>query len=85
MRDWLKKLREENDYTMKDMGRKLGISESYYCSIENGRRQRRMDLVFIGELAGIFGVPISILFAMEQEWAKEAGSRENNSFKETSP
>lgn len=34
MREWLKSLRTEKGLTMKDMGQKLCISESYYCAIE---------------------------------------------------
>ena len=39
MRDWLKNLRIEKKLTMKELASKLGISESYYCAIENGERQ----------------------------------------------
>lgn len=36
MRKWLKKARQEHGLTMKQMADELHISESYYCSIENG-------------------------------------------------
>ena len=45
MRDWLLQQRKEKGRTMKDMAAALGISEGYYCCIENGDRQKRMDLV----------------------------------------
>ena len=45
MRNWLRELRMNKGYTMKDMGEKLGISESYYCAIENGDRQKKMDML----------------------------------------
>lgn len=68
MRDWLKSMRIKKEYTMKDMGKRLGISESYYCAIENGIRQQRMDLIFIGELAAVFDVSISEIIGLEQDW-----------------
>ena len=51
MREWLKTMRTEQGMTMKDLSRKLGISESYYCAIENGDRQKRMDLMLCHQLS----------------------------------
>lgn len=71
MRDWLRALRKKKQYTMKDMGRKLCISESYYCEIENGNRKRKMDIALIGALAGIFEVSIATIANYEQKWVEE--------------
>lgn len=75
MREWLKSLRLKNGYTMKDMGEKLGISESYYCAIENGDRQKKMDMLVASSLATIFKVSISKIanFESANENEKEAG------------
>ena len=54
MREWLKTMRTEQGMTMKDLSRKLGISESYYCAIENGERQKRMDLMLCHQTLGNF-------------------------------
>lgn len=67
MREWLKTLRVENSLTMKDMGGKLGISESYYCAIENGERQKKMDMLLASSLATIFRIPVSEVVALETE------------------
>ena len=67
MREWLKTLRVENGYTMKAMGEKLGISESYYCAIENGERQKKMDMVLASGLAAIFEIQVSKIVAYEEQ------------------
>ena len=36
--DWLKKKRADKSMTLADVAKKTGISESYYCQIENGAR-----------------------------------------------
>ena len=47
MRTYLKELREAKGLTMKETGKKLGISESYYSMIESGSRQQvlRVDML----------------------------------------
>ena len=66
MRDWLKDLRVQHGMTMKDLAKKLDISESYYCCIENGNRKKKMDLVMVSELASIFHVPVSRIAEYEK-------------------
>ena len=65
MREWLKKLRTDSGMTMKEMGEKLGISESYYCTIESGDRQKRMDLQLASGIAGIFGISVDQVVAFD--------------------
>ena len=74
MREWLKTARTEKNLTMKEMGTKLGISESYYCSIENGIRQKKMDLGLVAALAAVLGVPMETIARFESEWAKVSAS-----------
>ena len=68
MREWLKTMRTEQGMTMKDLSRKLGISESYYCAIENGDRQKRMDLMLCHQLSVIFGKPVSEISEAEMRY-----------------
>lgn len=68
MREWLKNARTEKNLTMKEIGSKLGISESYYCAIENGTRQRKMDYALVAALSAILGIPIDTIARNEQEW-----------------
>ena len=65
LRDWLKQKREEKGFTMKQMGEKLGISESYYFAIENGTRQKKMDLVLVSALSAALDMPITEIAAHE--------------------
>lgn len=67
MRDWLKSLRLEHGYTLKDMSEKLCISESYYAMIESGDRQKRMDLALAAGISVVFGIPVAEIVSMEQE------------------
>ena len=66
MREWLKTLRTGKGLTMKDMGERLCVSESYYSMIESGERQKKMDLTVATGIAAIFGIPISSVIEMEQ-------------------
>ena len=65
MREWMKTLRLEKGYTMKEMGEKLHISESYYCAIENGYRQKKMDVTIAAGLSVAFGVPIARIIELD--------------------
>ena len=69
MREWLKNLRTEKKMTMKETGAKLGISESYCCAIENGERQKKMDMMVVSGLASAFGVPVAEIVRMECEYS----------------
>lgn len=51
MREWLKTLRTEKGMTMKEVGEKLGVSESYYCMIEAGERQKKLDMMVASGLS----------------------------------
>ena len=64
-RHWMKLTREQLGMTMKDVADKLNISESYYCSIENGIRQKKMDVSLAASLSAIFGLPISQIIENE--------------------
>ena len=67
MRAWLRELRNKKNLTMKDMGSKLGVSESYYCAIEAGTRQKKMDMSLAAGLASILDVSVYEIVRNEQE------------------
>lgn len=71
MREWLKNLRIEKGFTMRDMSEKLCISESYYSMIESGGRQKKMDLTVVSSIASIFGLPITRIIELEQAREKD--------------
>ena len=65
LRVWLKDMRIEKGLTMKEVGAQLGISESYYCAIEAGDRQKKMDVTLAAGIATVFGRPIAEIVALE--------------------
>ena len=69
MRTWLKDLRESRGVTMKSLSQKLDISESYYCAIENGTRQKSLDIVIAAGLSVALDVPIEQIVRSEREYS----------------
>lgn len=67
MREWLKDARTKKGLTMKDISSKLGISESYYCAIENGDRQKNMDITLVSGLSLALGISVSRIVKFEKE------------------
>ena len=66
MRKWLAEARASKGYTMKQMGEKLNISESYYSMIENRERQKRMDITLVAKLSDILNIPINQVASYEK-------------------
>ncbi len=50
---------------MREASEKLGISESYYCLIESGARQKKMDILLLVRIADLFDQPILRLIEAE--------------------
>lgn len=66
MRDWLRDARQEHGFTMKQMADALYISESYYCAIENGYRQRDMDISLVTKISIALKMPVKQILRFEQ-------------------
>jgi transcriptional regulator with XRE-family HTH domain len=73
MREWLKDLRQKKGLKMKELAEKLDISESYYCAIENGERQKRMDITLVAKISEALQISVSEIVQMEKAWIAEAG------------
>lgn len=67
MRSWLKTTRKEKGLTLSDVATIVGISESYYCLIENNERQKSMDISLMSKLSSALGIPISEIVRLEQK------------------
>lgn len=65
MRDWLKEKRQAKNLTMAEMAEKMDITESYYCLIENGERQKKMDIAIATKLATILDMPVGSIVELE--------------------
>lgn len=71
MREYLKKAREKLGYTQADVANMLGISQNYYCDIENGFRQKELKATIALSLSEILSIPINDLLKHEREAMKE--------------
>lgn len=58
MRLWLRSLRKEKGFTMAALSKVLNISESYYCSIEGGTRQVKMDMCLAAGISNALGISL---------------------------
>lgn len=67
MRSWLKAVRKEKRMALSDVAAALGISESYYCLIENNERQKRMDISLVSKLSAVLEIPITKIVQLEQK------------------
>lgn len=65
MRDWLKDRRTQAGMTMAEMAAKLDLTESYYSRIENGDRQKKMDIVLVGKLSAVLDLPVNEIMSLE--------------------
>lgn len=67
MREYLKREREKHGFTQKYVAEKLGISQNYYCDIENGNRQNEIKASVLIGLADIFGLSVDEIVKKESE------------------
>ena len=67
MRKYLKELREERKMTQQAIADYLGISQNYYTYIENGERQKSLDLAYASKLAELFNVSVDWIAKQEQK------------------
>ena len=65
LREWLIKLRGKT--SQEDIARKLGITQQYYSYIENGERQKKMDIQICEKIASIFGISVADVIRYETE------------------
>ena len=65
MRGWLKDLRVKNGLTMKELGAKLGVSESYYCAIEKCSRKNELGLGMAAMISDVFGISVDKIVELE--------------------
>ena len=68
MREWLAKLRGNN--SQKSIANKLGMSQQYYNYMENGERQKKMDVQMCERIAKAFGMPIEKIVECELKYER---------------
>lgn len=72
MRSYLLTLRKEKNLTQKEIAQKLDVSESYYSQIENGERQKNMDISLVNRLSLVLEIPITTIIEHENELRRKA-------------
>lgn len=71
MRTWLKEARLTNELTQRKTADLLGLSQNYYCNIENGLRQHELTLSTAAKIADLFNIPLSEIRNLEENYQKE--------------
>ena len=66
-RDYLIDYRARNGIKAVDMAERLGLSESYYSQIENGNRQKKMDIALVVLISNVTGIPMQEIIERETE------------------
>lgn len=70
-RSYLIRLREQRNESQQDVANALNISRQYYNMVEQGARQKRMDIVLVSALANHFDIPIVDVIEAEAAYSKE--------------
>lgn len=66
MREWLKNARLAQRLTQKQMADAIGVTEAYYCRIEGGDRQKKLDLTLALRLGNVLGLSIDEVAKFEE-------------------
>lgn len=67
-REYLIEMRTQKGLTQRDISKQLGISESYYNLIENGIRQKNMNVTTLYRLSKALQVSITVLVDKEMNF-----------------
>lgn len=65
MRNYLRALRKNKNLSQCQVSDVIGISQQHYSLIENGDRQKKMDIELIQKLANVFNVSVEYIIAQE--------------------
>lgn len=74
-REYLIEMRTRKGLTQRDISKQLGISESYYNLIENGIRQKNMNVTTLCGLSKALQVSITILVDKEMNFMDSETSK----------
>ena len=67
MREWLKRLRVSKSMSQQYVSMLLSVTQQYYSCIENGERQKDLDLSLVLKLSNLFGVSVDYIISEEQK------------------
>jgi len=69
MRSYLVEKRNQLGLSQQDVADLIGVSRQYYNFIENGSRQKKMDIDLLTKLSDALSIPIADLIEMERRHA----------------
>lgn len=75
MRSWLKELRKEAGLRQKDLADALGMTEGYFCLIEQGKRMRCMNVDTLTRIAEKTGTDVNTVLRKELDFWKSSSMR----------
>lgn len=68
MRTYLKEARLKKKLTRAQTAKLIGISQNYYCDIENGKRQKDIKTSILVDLSTVLGIPIAEMIKAERDF-----------------
>lgn len=68
MREYLVELRKKHGLSQQSVANYVGISRQYYNAIENGIRQKKMDITLITKFAELFETSLQKICDTESAW-----------------
>lgn len=72
MRDYLVEKRNELGLSQQDVAESLGISRQYYGAIEQGIRQKTLEITLVSGLSKILGISIMSIIEAENKIKEES-------------
>ena len=75
MRNYLKLYRNEKNISQGELADKIGISQNYYCYIENGERQQNISLDLLQKLSKALEIPLEELIQKENQYKQDLKNR----------
>lgn len=76
MRTYLKVLRTSNCLSQFEVANRLGISQPYYCDIENGKRQLDLSFSYLNDMSKVFNIPVEEVIALENSYRLDANKND---------
>lgn len=70
MREYLVKRRKALNLSQQDVANAIGISRQYYNAIENGIRQKRMDITLVVKIATTLNMTPESVINAENAWSE---------------
>ncbi len=71
MREWLKKLRTSKSMSQQYVSESINVTQQYYSCIENGERQKDLDLSLVIKLSKVFDVSVDYIISEEEKLKTE--------------